>query len=1108
MQYTEYTKPQYSMDSDGDFVIANYNDAKPFASFLPGIAGIEGIPMWVFYVNRGQCICSMGIQDKDHPMMEFLPANWAYGLVTSQGFRTFIKLADRSSGAFYEPFQQYRPEEQPGRVQHMKISSSGLALEETNDSLGLKFTVEYSTVPHESYAGLIRLLRVHNVGSGTVALEGLDGLPLIVPHGVNNFCLKNMRRTIEAFVEVCNLDNAAPFFKAKVVPADRPDVTLITSGNFYVGFEAAESGYSLVQPVVDPAKIFGSRLDFGLPDRFLADSSQDLLRDQSTEGRFPCAMGLFHTSLAPGETYTYYSILGHASALEELNTLIPRIATPEYARSRMHSNRDLIDSLTQSNLICSDVPALDHYARQNALDNLMRGGAPHTLKGSGSHLTLHLFSRKHGDLERDYNDFCLQPTYYSQGNGNFRDINQNRRCDLLTNPNIGESTVLHFSNFIQLDGFNPLVLKETRFRVTNVRQVERTLEEHFRPTDIDAVRTALEEPFTPGSVVMFLRANGIVLKGDAEAFLGQLLDQCAAVHVTDHGEGYWIDHWTYNLDLLENYLAIYPDKFANLLFASDKVTFHNSPYRVQPRSKKYVLSDGKPSQLGAVFFDEEKAAMIESFEIDRNAVRIDFGEGRVYRTSIFIKMLCIVANKLASLDPEGVGVEMEAGKPGWYDALNGLPGLFGSSISETLELKRHIQFLLEHLPSYEECDREIGLFEELHDLMAEVHRRLETSQSTFEYWDSTATAKEHFRERTRLGVSGNEVAVEVSTIRDFLVMALRKLDDGIEKARDQESRTIFTYFRHEVTDYEEMPSLSSRPDKRARSAASQVRYIRPLQFRQIPLPLFLEGPVHYLRCQPAQDVARAFATQVRKSALFDSALNMYKVNAPLADQPMGIGRARVFPPGWLENESVWLHMEYKYILELLRNGLFDEFYDAFKDICIPFLKPEMYGRSILENCSFIASSAHPDPSIHGNGFVARLSGATAEFIHIMALMTMGPRPFRVGPNGELELHLEPALPGWLFTRESRRSRILEGDSWREIEMAAGTFSFMFLGTIFVSYHNPNRRNTYGESGVAPSHWTVTGQDGRRDEFEGDILKGDIARQIRAREVQRIDIQLK
>ena len=40
------------------------------------------------------------------------------------------------------------------------------------------------------------------------------------------------------------------------------------------------------------------------------------------------------------------------------------------------------------------------------------------------------------------------------------------------------------------------------------------------------------------------------------------------------------------------------------------------------------------------------------------------------------------------LDPEGIGVEMEANKPGWCDALNGLPAILGSSINETAAIKR------------------------------------------------------------------------------------------------------------------------------------------------------------------------------------------------------------------------------------------------------------------------------------------------------------------------------------------------------------------------------------------------------------------------------------
>ncbi|MFC6653698.1 hypothetical protein [Paenibacillus rhizoplanae] len=81
----------YYFDS-GKFVIEQFHEGKPFASFLPGLAGLKGIPMWTFYVNRGQGISSFGVRDKNSPIMEFSPANISYKNVTSTGFRTFIKL--------------------------------------------------------------------------------------------------------------------------------------------------------------------------------------------------------------------------------------------------------------------------------------------------------------------------------------------------------------------------------------------------------------------------------------------------------------------------------------------------------------------------------------------------------------------------------------------------------------------------------------------------------------------------------------------------------------------------------------------------------------------------------------------------------------------------------------------------------------------------------------------------------------------------------------------------------------------------------------------------------------------------------------------------------
>jgi hypothetical protein len=62
----------------------------------------------------------------------------------------------------------------------------------------------------------------------------------------------------------------------------------------------------------------------------------------------------------------------------------------------------------------------------------------------------HTFNRVHGDIERDYNWFNLDPTYYSQGPGNFRDVNQNRRNDVLVTPEVGDFDVRMFLSFVQV----------------------------------------------------------------------------------------------------------------------------------------------------------------------------------------------------------------------------------------------------------------------------------------------------------------------------------------------------------------------------------------------------------------------------------------------------------------------------------------------------------------------------------------------------------------------------------------------------------------------------------------------------------------------------------
>ena len=253
------------------------------------------------------------------------------------------------------------------------------------------------------------------------------------------------------------------------------------------------------------------------------------------------------------------------------------------------------------------------------------------------------------------------------------------------------------------------------------------------------------------------------------------------------------------------------------------------------------------------------------------------------------------------------------------------------------------------------------------------------------------------------------------------------------------------------------------------------------------LPFFLEGPVRWLKLEAAQAEKAELARRVQESALYDRELGMYKVNESLSGVSFEAGRAVAFSPGWLENESIWLHMEYKYLLELLKSGLYEEFAQAFRTAAVPFLDPERYGRSPLENVSFLASSANPDPSVWGQGFVARLSGSTAEFLQIWQLMFFGPDPFRVGEAG-LELHFSPCVPDYLMDGE-------------------GTVRAVFLGRVPVTYHAPGL-SALLPGKTKPGRWTLAKADGETVTVDSPYLSGHEAHMVWDGGVRAIEILMK
>ena len=217
-------KPSYRLGNSDEFIVENYNCAKPFANFFPGIAGKHGIPMWTFYTNRGQAISSFGTKDKEHAILEFYPANKSWQLTASHGFRTFIKESSGKKAIFYEPFHSGPVNREFELKSKMTLTSYDLAIEEENSSLGLHIKVEYFQIPDESFAGLARIVTITNLSKALKRLQVLDGLPQVTPFGMNNFFSKEMSRTIEAWMSVDNMETGVPFYRLAVDPADRPEV--------------------------------------------------------------------------------------------------------------------------------------------------------------------------------------------------------------------------------------------------------------------------------------------------------------------------------------------------------------------------------------------------------------------------------------------------------------------------------------------------------------------------------------------------------------------------------------------------------------------------------------------------------------------------------------------------------------------------------------------------------------------------------------------------------------------------------------------------------------------------------------------------------------------
>jgi hypothetical protein len=171
-------------------------------------------------------------------------------------------------------------------------------------------------------------------------------------------------------------------------------------------------------------------------------------------------------------------------------------------------------------------------------------------------------------------------------------------------------------------------------------------------------------------------------------------------------------------------------------------------------------------------------------------------------------------------------MEMESDKPGWYDSLNGLPGLFGSSTPEVFELRKLMLSFKKTLQ--ENKTEQIFVPYEVASLFKGLLKLLNQKTDAFTFWDKATALKESYRSSVIFGIDGKEEQVKSDDIIEFIEKAVVKINSGLKKAIDKKTNLYLTYFRYEAVKYQ----------KNNEKSIKGLPCVKISKFEQYPLPLF------------------------------------------------------------------------------------------------------------------------------------------------------------------------------------------------------------------------------------------------------------------------------
>ena len=245
-----------------------------------------------------------------------------------------------------------------------------------------------------------------------------------------------------------------------------------------------------------------------------------------------------------------------------------------------------------------------------------------------------------------------------------------------------------------------------------------------------------------------------------------------------------------------------------MLWDSEPVPFYMSPSFVKTRSDRYMLVDNphKPGTKTVVvqmavcgvgdpsgcYPAEREGAMEHIWGSDdyvgdgaAGGVWQRTANDDTYYTTTIGKLALLGMIKFSTMDPQGMGVDMEGGKPGWNDAMNKASGLLGSGMPETYETLRILRYVQKAIKSY---NRGVKFPIEFSELLSAVMEALATYEASNKdeaadhaYWDATNIAREDYRAKLLLTFKGTSKLLGPDQLLEILSMMISKIEAGIKK---------------------------------------------------------------------------------------------------------------------------------------------------------------------------------------------------------------------------------------------------------------------------------------------------------------------------------------